>query len=237
MSFYSEFAEHYEAVFPFEQSVYDFLREEAGGRVARALDIGCGTGDYCGRFAEDGGKAVGIDLDPWMIERARARYPAAEFHVMNMAEAGSLDGPFDLAFCIGNVAAHMRRASFGALLSSVGGLLSAGASWVVQTVNWDFVLSRGSYDFPDVHVEEGALTFERRYLDVTEESVTFATALRSGERVVFEGETVLHPVTSDDYVRMHAEAGFTLRGRYGSFGRESFDASVPSSCVMSFVRG
>lgn len=236
MSFYSDFAEHYEAIFPFEQDVYDFLRAESGARTGRVLDIGCGTGDYCGRFAEDGREAVGVDLDPWMIERARVRYPGTEFHVMDMADVGGLDGGFDLSFCIGNVAAHLPRASFETLLDSVGGLLTSGAAWIVQTVNWDFVLSRRSYDFPDVRVDEGALMFERSYRDVSEESVVFATRLRSGGAVVFEGETVLHPVRSDDYVSMHKEVGFALGGMYGNFGRDGFDPSVPSSCVMSFVR-
>ena len=120
MSFYSDFAGHYEAVFPLEENTHSFLaaRVPAGSRV---LDIGCGTGDHCGRFAADGPEAVGVDLDPAMIAVARERFPAARFHVMDMADVGSLDGPFGCVFCIGNVLSHLRAEALLGFLDSPGG--------------------------------------------------------------------------------------------------------------------
>ena len=45
-----------------------------GGRL---LDIGCGTGLFVERYCERGGRAVGLDLSPKMIERARDRCRSA----------------------------------------------------------------------------------------------------------------------------------------------------------------
>lgn len=49
-----------------------------GGRL---LDIGCGTGLFVERYCERGGRAVGLDLSPKMIERARDRCRSAEWTV------------------------------------------------------------------------------------------------------------------------------------------------------------
>ena len=45
------------------------------------VDVGCGGGRAAGELAALGAKAIGVDLDPEMIEVAAARWPAAEFHL------------------------------------------------------------------------------------------------------------------------------------------------------------
>lgn len=72
-----------------------------GGRI---LDVGCGPGHLASRLARDHGLEVtGLDLDPAMIERARANTEqavAAEhrptFVVGGVAELPFPDGSFDL---------------------------------------------------------------------------------------------------------------------------------------------
>lgn len=46
-----------------------------------AVDVGCGGGRAVGELAALGRHAIGVDLDPSMIEAAVARWPAGEFHV------------------------------------------------------------------------------------------------------------------------------------------------------------
>ncbi len=49
-----------------------------GGTV---VDVGCGGGRAVGELAARGVRAIGVDVDPGMVEVARERWPAGEFHV------------------------------------------------------------------------------------------------------------------------------------------------------------
>ena len=236
MSFYSEFAEYYDAVFPFEEEVYSFLRSRLPERARRVLDVGCGTGDYCGRFASQGYETVGIDLDQWMVERAKRKYLASEFRVLGAENIGSLTGSFGAAYCIGNVASHLKRHRLPDFIQALHERLTRGATWVIQTVNWDFVLAQESYGFPDVPVEGTNLVFERSYPEISEERVLFRTRLHEGGRSVFEGETVLFPLRSEDYVASHAQAGFELLGHSGNFAGSAFDPDIMSGSILVFRR-
>lgn len=229
MSFYTQFAGLYEAVFPYRDPVRAFLAARipprpsavapgagpepaagAGGASggparARLLDLGCGPGHYAGRLAEAGHDAIGIDLDTGMIATAARRYPAASFHLLDLRQVDRLPGPFDLAFCIGNTAAHLPPEEYSAFLARLARVLRPGARWIVQVVNWDFIVGRGDYRFPDRPVadpaaagEAGAGTaaagpavgpaaslaapaprfvFRREYREVTPRSVRFLTRL------------------------------------------------------------
>jgi SAM-dependent methyltransferase len=236
MSFYSEFAGYYERVFPFEERTYAFLRERFPSDARRILDIGCGTGDYCGRLASQGYETLGIDLDRWMVERAKKKYPATEFSVLGMDEIGSLAGTFGAAYCIGNVAAHLPKHRLGGFLWALRERLDRGAIWIVQTVNWDFVLKHESYRFPEVAVGDGGLVFERSYDEISDETVSFVTRLREKEATVFEGETTLYPVRAEEYVLAHREVEYELIAHYGGFAEESFDPLTMSSSVLVFRR-
>lgn len=55
-----------------------------GGTV---LDVGCGMGEPIARYLIDRGfDVVGVDASPSMIERCRARFPEAEWLVLDMRE-------------------------------------------------------------------------------------------------------------------------------------------------------
>jgi SAM-dependent methyltransferase len=71
-------------------------------RGSRILDAGCGTGRLGGHLAAAGHDVVGVDLDPKLIEAARADHPGAEWLVGDLSEL-DLPGRFDLIVCAGNV--------------------------------------------------------------------------------------------------------------------------------------
>ncbi|HKV55856.1 MAG TPA: methyltransferase domain-containing protein [Candidatus Binataceae bacterium] len=55
-----------------EEPVTMMLERLSPGADERAIDLGCGTGEYTVELARGGGSALGIDSSPAMIERALA---------------------------------------------------------------------------------------------------------------------------------------------------------------------
>jgi SAM-dependent methyltransferase len=234
MSFYSDFAGYYEAVFPLEEDTHRFLaaRAPAGSRV---LDIGCGTGDHCGRFAALGHEAVGVDLDPAMVAVAGERFPAARFHVMNMSDVSTLEGQFGCVFCIGNVLSHLKAEELPAFLESVAGLLVPEGAWIFQTVNWDHLLELYAFRFPDIVIPGTDVVFEREYPAVRPDSTSFVTRLRRGAELVFEGSVELFPLRASEYRTTHEDL-FEFRGHFASYAESPFDARSMSSSVFHFAK-
>ena len=235
VSFYTSLAEYYERIFPFRPQTYAFLQEElgAGGRV---LDVGCGSGHYCGRLAADGYCAVGIDPDAEMIARAHEQYPAVRFAELAMERVSELAGVFAGAFCVGNVAAHLPLESWPSFLADLRARLQPGAIWIVQTVNFDPILERESYRFADIELDDGRIVFSRRYRSIAPGRLRFATRLSAGDRLLVEGEVSLYPAPAAQYVDLHEAAGFTPAGHYGDFARRPFIAARHSGNVMVFRR-
>jgi SAM-dependent methyltransferase len=236
MSFYSKFAEHYDEVFPLDVEAVRFVRSALPPRSRRVVDIGCGTGALAAALARRPGLDVtGIDLDPEMIAAARVRHPGIEFRAMDAREIGDLEGPFDAACSLGNSLAHLPRRDLSRFITDLARLLVVSGRWIFQTVNWDFILSRGGHRFPDVTTARGAL-FEREYVEVGPSAVRFATRLSVRGRTVFRGEVRLYPVPAEEYVRLHEERGFALERHVGGFGGAAFSPDLESSSVFVFTR-
>ncbi len=236
MSFYSDFAEHYEEVFPFRGETYAFLKRHLPIGARRVLDVGCGTGHYCGKLAEEGFEATGIDLDPEMIVQARRTYPAAVFLTMDMTAIGELGGSFDAAFCIGNVFSHLGPGQRSRFLSVLTVVLRPGGTWIVQTVNWDRILEAGETSFPERRLPSSGLVFRREYRDVTTDRVRFLTRLASERGMVFEGETILYPLAATTRDALHHEHGLHPEARFGDFREAPFDADASPASIAVYRR-
>jgi ubiquinone/menaquinone biosynthesis C-methylase UbiE len=48
----------------------------------RALDVGCGTGEFTAALADAGASAVGVDVAEAALQRARARHPSLDFRLV-----------------------------------------------------------------------------------------------------------------------------------------------------------
>ncbi|GAA1388548.1 class I SAM-dependent methyltransferase [Luteococcus peritonei] len=78
-------------------------------REAHILDAGCGPGRHASWLAARGHRVVGVDLDPNLIEIARAEAPGPDYFVQNLAlldlPAQGVEEAFDVIMCAGNVIA------------------------------------------------------------------------------------------------------------------------------------
>jgi len=75
-----------------------FLRSEVRPGD-RALDVGCGTGEFTAALAQAGAHAIGVDVAEAALERARARHAELDFRLVPID--GPLpfeDGAFELAW-------------------------------------------------------------------------------------------------------------------------------------------
>jgi len=68
---------------------YQLLRLAPGVPV---VDVGCGTGRAVAELAEQGARAVGVDLDPGMLATARSRFPDLDLRAADAADLPLGDG-------------------------------------------------------------------------------------------------------------------------------------------------
>jgi ubiquinone/menaquinone biosynthesis C-methylase UbiE len=102
---YDAIAPHYDIRYGVNRldGIAGLLRQaaaEAGGRQARALEVGCGTGYWLSVLAAHLGRIVGLDLSAGMLRQARRQAPASP---LAQGQAGSLpfaSASFDLVLCI-----------------------------------------------------------------------------------------------------------------------------------------
>lgn len=91
------------------------LLDAMAARGARILDAGCGSGRLGGHLARAGHDVTGVDLDPHLIDVARADHPGARWEVGNLAaldlrEEDGTRSRFELQLCAGNVLAFLAGA-------------------------------------------------------------------------------------------------------------------------------
>lgn len=231
---YSRFARWYDRIFPFSPGVYAFLSRHMDRPGGPVLDLGCGTGDYCAAFARDGMRAVGLDLDAAMIFRARESGSGAEFHVLDMGDFQVLGGPWSFIYSIGNTAAHLPPEKFWSCVDSVAACLEPDGTWIVQVMNWDYVLGLRHFTFPP-KVMDGAV-FHRFYEDISASGLTFRTGLDvDGERV-FDDAVRLYPLSSREIIEGHEKRGFRLVEHAADYAGSAFDPEVFSANIFVFRR-
>ncbi|MEN8007414.1 MAG: class I SAM-dependent methyltransferase [Candidatus Krumholzibacteriota bacterium] len=232
MAFYSDFAGHYEKIFPFRRPVADFLDQWLPNE-GRILDIGCGTGRYCEALDRTGRRSLGIDLDPGMIGEAGRIHPEGEFRILGMEQIGLLPaGSFAGIFCIGNVLPHLPAHRLAGFLVDVNTILEPGGVWVFQTVNFDPILGEEDFIFPEINLPTDQLTFLRWYEDIRTDRLVFHTSLAGPEGEIFAGEVALFPRTSVDYDMGHKAAGFEKLGHFADFAGKGFHPGENSGSVF-----
>lgn len=107
----------------------------ASYRPATVLDAGCGTGRVAIELARRGHDVVGVDVDPAMLEAARAKAPDLTWIEADLTDpAFDLGRTFDVVVMAGNVLIFVPAGTEGEVIAnaarqvSTGGRLVAGYS-------------------------------------------------------------------------------------------------------------
>ncbi len=234
MSFYRDFAEVYERIFPVRDATLRFVLDLIDGGTGRVLDTGCGPGHLIARLSDAGHEGTGIDLDDVMIARGRSLYPELDLQKLNMCRVGDLGYIFGTALCLGNVLPHLDRIDVSGFLGTLHHQLAPGALWVVQSVNFDRFAGLTEWNFPPLEIDD--FVFERRYVGLDNPVCRFHTRLLRDGDVKFQGDVAMTPLTTAELLELHQTAGFTCESMCADFSGSPFEADKSGGRVMVFRR-
>ena len=109
------------------------LREVAVGGAGRVLDAGCGTGRVALELARRGHEVTGIDVDPSMLDQARAQAVdealAVDLVQGDLADLADLLGAtagYDVVVAPGNVVVYLTPGTEADVVAAMGGALRPG---------------------------------------------------------------------------------------------------------------
>ena len=100
-------------------------------RGSRVLDAGAGTGRVGGELAARGHEVTGVDVDPVLVEQARADHPGSTWIAGDLAELPDplppeRRGAFDAVVCAGNVMTFLAPGTRRAVLRGFAEVLAPG---------------------------------------------------------------------------------------------------------------
>jgi SAM-dependent methyltransferase len=207
----------------FDEAAVRLLAELAGG--GRALELGVGTGRLALPLAALGVEVHGIDASRAMVERLRAKPGGGDIPVVfGDFEEVAIPGEFALVYVVFN--------TFFALLSqeaqvrcfrNVAARLAPGGVFLIEAFVPDLARYTGGQVTNAVEVTADRAVLDISRYDPVRQYVTGQTV------VLTDGQVRLFPVQlrfawPSELDLMARLGGLSLRGRWGGWGREEFDA-------------
>jgi glycine/sarcosine N-methyltransferase len=230
MSFYEEISKYYDEIFPVSDETVQFIRGIAGNPPKSILDIACGTGGYSLELEKHGYDLTAVDLDSEMIENLKLKAEKIGSKVI-FFKADMLDLKeklknklFDVVFCIGNSLVHLEDINnIMAFLTETKKVLKNDGTLIIQTINFDRILSKNVKSLPTISNKNFGLSFERFYRYEEDIKKIFFKTILSVDKKKFENEIPLIPIKYDEIINMLRSAGFTKLTAYGDFKNSIFD--------------
>jgi len=225
MTFYSEIVKMYNALFPLKKEketfVHTLIEVEA---CTSMLDMGCATGTLMASVAPILDDVEGFDLDKNMVIEAKKQCSMANVAVKegNMLDLDSLypKKRFDLVTCFGNTLVHIKSDDLVHVFKQVKTHLSQAGVFVLQILNYDYILDQKIDTLPPIENEE--VKFQRAY-KIEGSRLAFITVLtdkRTGS--VYPNQIFLYPIRKNQLETLLRQAGFTQFSYYRNYKKERY---------------
>jgi SAM-dependent methyltransferase len=135
---------------PFDRQLLDEIAAGAAGGLI--CDLGCGPGHVARYLHERGADAIGVDLSPAMIERARRLTPEVRFEVGDMRALDVPDGAWQAVVAMYSII-HIPPAGQAALFRELRRVLAPGGTLLVSFHIGSEVFHRDEWWGHDVNVD------------------------------------------------------------------------------------
>ncbi len=228
MELYSNFASHYDAIFPVNEKTVTFLQQHFAKGIL--LDLGCATGGYVAELSALGYSTKGLDLDANMITEAKKKHPHidANFYVSDLLNFDSTLR-YQGIFCIGNTLVHLSdESSVRHLFRRIYHALEENGTLILQIVNYDRILDKKIESLPTI--EMNGRRFERLYRHESD-TIVFQTVL-TYQKERYEAETILMPLSSQQLVGFLQHIGFSDIQCFGGFDGSPYHRLSSFSLVV-----
>lgn len=231
MGFYEDFIEKYDKLISWEnrsKRESDFFKSLfTSHKVKKVLDCACGTGQHVVMFNKMGLSAVGSDLSPAMIEKAKlnakyhdvdAKFEIADFRFLSR----TFNEKFDAIICVGNSLPHLLNdKDLIAALNEMKKLLNDGGSIIIQQRNYDMLVNQQKRFFP-MSIREGEVFFY--VLDYFKNKIIFNVVnleIESKKFNVFSSE--YNPLKKSHLEGLLTKVGFKSLKFYGDYEFKEFN--------------
>jgi len=243
--FYSSISQYYAEIFPYQPVQLQFVKKRAGELAGKQiLDIGCANGELAFQLANAGAKVTGIDLNEDLLNQAVSKTGCSDFRIAakfnrgmetatpnpkfqtgNMLELAKDFKPaqFDVVLCFGNTLVHLQTVELiQQMLKGVYSVLKPGGCFLLQILNYDYILSEQVSELPAIETEN--IRFIRKYrFEENSPLIRFQTSLiLKKEEITISNETLLFGLRSAELTELLKEAGFTEIELYSNFKQEPF---------------
>ncbi len=216
-------------------------------KLKSSLDVACSTGFHVIMLRRLGLDAVGIDVSPRMIDKARSNsitcgvtveYILGDFSTMSKRFSEG----FDLITCLGDTVAHLSsRRDVKKLLQEVHKCLNPGGVFVLQTRNYDHILKQQVRFMPPTGSRNGTEeTLFFRVLDFHSKSLNFSVVKFRWHENRWESSvqtTDIHPCTKKELEAELKSVGFTKLECYRNFNFEDYDPNGSDLILVAEKKG
>jgi glycine/sarcosine N-methyltransferase len=224
-----------------------FKKLVSDNKLKSSLDVACSTGFHVIMLRRLGLDAVGIDLSPRMIEKAKTNSITCGVTVeyilgdyTNMSKRFS-EG-FDLITCLGDTVCHVRSVQdLKKLFQEAYKSLNPGGLFVVQTRNYDFVLKQQARFAPPTGSRNGTEeTVFFRLLDFNPKSLNLSIAKFRWHENRWESAdftTQIHPYLKKELESALKSAGFSKLEFHRNYNFEDFDPNGSDLILIAQKKG